>query len=273
MLIKVSEKPILSIDDGKMFGTLKGLILYENRLSFLYCRAEERYLYIPVEHAILNQDAVLLKKNYADTLLSTSSETAIYTQTGEKIGLLDSVELDDDFYVTAIKTQDTVIQKDSILSMGNIIVVDLKKDKVKPQLSAVTPQEKDQLGYINTELSLPQDAPAEDPSDSEEEEASSNHLTQEEPLEEVPEKPDEEACQEAAATEDAIESINTAFMVDDHISSDIDPRYHYLCGKKLLDGIEIAGTHYAIDTVIDAELIQFALDNNAIVKVIMNAED
>ncbi len=53
----------------------------------------------------------------------------------------------------------------------------------------------------------------------------------------------------------------------------IDAKYAYLCGKQLLEGIDIEDIFYDKGTIISAELIKQAIGNNVIIKLIVNAED
>jgi hypothetical protein len=53
----------------------------------------------------------------------------------------------------------------------------------------------------------------------------------------------------------------------------VDAKYSYLCGKKLLEDIDIEDMLYEKGTIINADLIKHAIGNNAIVKVIVSAEE
>lgn len=82
-------------------------------------------------------------------------------------------------------------------------------------------------------------------------------------------------AEKAAPFEGPIDSVveNIKEDTDEEFTIDIDPRYKHLCGKKLLADITILKETFQKDTLIDAALIQFAIINNAIVKVIMNTDD
>lgn len=258
LLIDVSERPIILKDTGKLFGTLKGFIFHGERLTFLYCKSQEKYVYIPVEEVILGQDAVILKTDYNETLISASVKPEIYTLDGKKIGTLSSIEFDDNFQIIGIKTEDQWISKDNIIHMDHIIVVESSKDKEEEDLfEEKTPddvnsdfQENHELEFINNDLSLP--------TNTEEMVDKSLNTTLEH-------ETSEGTITKAPSTENVTQQEEYA----DHI----DARYKYLLGKRLLDNITIATESFARDSIIDGKLIQFALDNNGIVKVIMNSEE
>jgi len=82
------------------------------------------------------------------------------------------------------------------------------------------------------------------------------------------------ATEEVAPIDEIVDSNDpTTEEQEDDFTIDIDPRYNHLCGKKLLADITIVKETFEKGTIIDAALIQFAIINNAIVKVIMNTDD
>ncbi|SDK19164.1 hypothetical protein [Natronincola ferrireducens] len=259
MLINVSEKPVIFIENGKFFGTLKGFIFNQNKLAFVYCKAQEKYVYIPIEQVVMGSDAVMLKNSYRESLLSVSSKPEIYTLQGEKIGEACGVEFDEDFQVAAIHTTDTRIEKDDILSMDHIIIINSKK--VSPTSASSSPGAypvENSLDLLNQELSLDND-----PMDTTEIPAEEH-----EGIETI-----QEVLEDTTVTEELQISQEVTSSIEVQIESSIDPRYNYLLGKELIEDILIADSTFSKGNIIDANLIQLAMDNNAIVKVIMNAED
>ncbi|WP_089281585.1 hypothetical protein [Anaerovirgula multivorans] len=270
--MNISEKPIFYMKSGKTFGILKGFVFHQSKLTFLYCKHQEKYVYIPIDQVVLGQDAVMLKSNYNETLLSASLKPEVYTLEGEKIGELSTIEFDASFQITAIKATDQWIKKSDIVYMDHIIIVqplenttneviNIEKE-IAPKISNAILQENSELAFINTDLSLAVDEPSI--------ENSSDILETEESVMEIVEV--EEVSEDEATKEEVIEKESISNH-DINRDSDVDPRYSYLLGKKLLENITVAGKAFNSDTIIDSHLVQLALDNNAIVKVIMSSED
>ena len=258
MLINVSEKPVFYKGNGKLFGTVKGFVLHQEKLTFLYCKSQGKYVYIPIEQVVLGQDAVMLSTDYDQTLLSTSTKPEVYTMDGKKIGILSSIEFDESFQVTALKTEHQWIKKEDIVYMDHIIITKpieiktseelfLKKKKYSNQTDSNI-KENNELNFINNDLSLS-----------------------------IKKEAINESANIQTNNEDLVDTTETISATDkttkEEIDCTVDPRYKYLLGKKLLKDITIASQSFNKDVIIDDNLIQFALDNNAIVQVIMNSED
>lgn len=266
------------MESGKNFGILKGFVFHQSKLTFLYCKHQEKYVYIPIDQVVLGQDAVMLKNNYNETLLSASFKPEVYTLEGKKIGELSTIEFDENFQIAAIKATDQWIKKNDIVYMDHIIivqplentaneVVNMEKE-VAPKISHAILQEDSELTFINTDLSLAIDEPSiKDSSDILETEESIMEIEEVEKIEETTEVAKDEVTKEESIEKESISSH------DINRDSGIDPRYSYLLEKKLLENITIAGKTFNSGTIIDSQLVQFALDNNAIVKVIMSSED
>ncbi|ABR49656.1 hypothetical protein Amet_3530 [Alkaliphilus metalliredigens QYMF] len=278
MIIKISEKPVISIDTGKSLGSLKGFIYKNNKVTFLYCQFSDHYVYIPIQDAYIGPDTIMLKVTEDINMLYTDAATKIYTTAGKEVGTLTSIEMDDLFHITGIMVDDLFIEIDKILHMENIIIV--ATDKIDTEHTVLVPinttvptevnensadeVEAEQRDLINQELSL-DPSPSSTPTPIQEIE---DHLvTNTAPVGDVE--------QDETDTLDVldIQDVQGVQDVQDELAIEIDPRYHYLVGKKLLEEITILKETYKKDTLIDVALIQFAIDSNAIVKVIMNTED
>ena len=276
MEINISEKPVISIDTGKALGTLKGLIYKNKKVTFLYCKFSDKYVYIPIKDAYIGSDAIMLKDTEDLDMLHTDAPTKVYTENGEEIGTLTSIEMDDSFHITGIIVDNTFIEINNILHMENIIIIETDKidieDPVTISIStdlntdtmyeSVEDDKKQQIDLSDHDLSI------EEPDYMHQ---LSNHSTEEtETVEDISEIETESNDTEKGL---AVEGEITSKSKEEELTIEIDERYNHLCGKKLLENITILKETYTKGTTIDAALIQFAINNNAIVKVIMNTED
>lgn len=260
------------MENGKTFGTLKGYVFHQSKLTFLYCKHQEKYVYIPIEKVVLGQDAIMLKTNYSETLLSASIKPEVYTLEGKKIGELSTIEFNECFEIAAINTGDQWIKKSDIVYMDHIVIVQSVDSKTEealklaeqdsPKISREVLQEDSELALINSDLSLPVE-------DENIKDASVIEGSEEATIDIVEEIPDT-----VSPVEEEVVVENEPILNDEtHRDSDVDPRYSYLLGKRLLGSINVAEETFNRGVIIDSYLVQLALDNNAIVKVIMNSED
>ncbi len=250
LIVKLSEKPIISMNTGKTLGALKGLVYKSNIVTFLYCKFTNKYVYIPVKNAYIGQDAIMVEWVEDMDMFQTDKATKVYNTNGKEVGTATSIEMDDSFNITGIIVDHLFIEIDKILHMEDIIIVEIdkleKKHTVPTSVNQITPieidstptQEEEQTNIINNELNLKTNSTS---------------------IQQINENP----------IEDEIITVD----IEDNLTIEIDSRYNYLMGKKLLEDIEIAKETYKKDTLIDAALIEFAICNNGIVKVIMNTED
>jgi len=263
LIIKVSEKPVISINTGKALGTLKGFIYKNNKVTFLYCEFSNKYLYIPITDVYIGSDAVMLKSTEDIHIFHTDATTKVYTENGDEIGTVTSIQINDSFNITGILVDDEFIEIDKILHMENVIIVAVnKQDTEIPTIASVHedlyPDTKDTFIIQDEDTEL-----------ADHEQIIEAGLTSIQQLNN-PIGENIEDLEETNASEINPQNIHKQ---DHPLDIEIDERYKYLHGKKLLEDITIAKKVYPKDTLIDPYLIQFAINNNSILKVIMNTED
>ncbi|AKL94757.1 hypothetical protein CACET_c12920 [Clostridium aceticum] len=231
MVIKITEKPVISIATGKVLGALKGLIYKDNKVTSLYCEFEDSYFYIPIENAYIGSDAVMLKVTKDIKMFHTEVAKKVYTENGAEVGTVTSIEMNDFFDITGIIVNNLFIEIDKILCMENTIIVKMEKKDMEDSILESTNK------IVDTDIK------------------------------DVSDNQDTEIAE--ALSEGEIDAKD----IGEDMTIEIDQRYNHLCGKKLLEDITIIKETYEKGTLIDAPLIQFAITNNAIVKLIMNTED
>lgn len=254
MIIKLLEQPIISMYEAEVAGTVDGAIIKGSKVSYIYHRNMEKHFVIPVEKAIFGSDAVMIRDMTAMTLAldngnSLKSLLDIYNVDGKYLGYLSGIEVDDEFTVSYICTGEYRIKMSKLMNYGSIIIVDIEEAELEKIEAEVPETEKD--------------------SASEEEAAVSMEIGPDI-------KWNDENCQ---PEEDSIEGselsvVRTVHQAEEKIDiPGVDAKYTYLCGKQLLEDIDIGETSYEKGTIIDAEMIRQGIENNAIVKIIVNAED
>lgn len=284
MVIKISERPVISVETGKALGTFKGLIYKNSKVTFLYCKLSDKYVYIPIKDVHMGPDAIMLKATEDICMLHTNIATKVYTEDGEEIGTVTSIEIDDLFHITGIVVDDLFIEKDKILHMENVIILKANEKAKDSSVLISYTDEKDEspnqckdTQLVNHKLAIEDgiasikqlSTPIEDNID-DLNEISDDSIESLEASAELNDQYNENTY----TIEDSSESeINTQDNKDEDLYIEIDDRYKYLIGKSLLEDITIARETYSTGTQIDAALIQFAINNNSILKIIMNTED
>jgi len=304
LIIKLLEQPIIAINEASIAGTVDGVIIKDSRVSCIYHRNMENHFAIPVENAIIGSDAVMIQDMADMTLTSQNvrplnSMLDVYNLSGKYLGCLQGIEVDDEFVVQYIHTENYRIEMKKAVNYESVIVVDIEEAEIeqaaKETCSYKEPEEPEaKLPEVLEEDLAEAEVPEvleEDPAETEVPEVSEEDLAEDEALEE-----DNVNEEEAAITMDIGPDIkwndeNCQPEVKNTESSEftvvrtlhhneekegfpgVDAKYAYLCGKQLLDGIEIEDTFYDKGTIIDPDLIKYAIGNNAIVKVIVNAEE
>lgn len=266
MIIKLLEQPIIAIHEAEIAGTVDGVIIKGNKVSCIYHRNMENHFAIPVENAIIGSDAVMIQDVTAMTLASQNvkslkSMLEVYNIGGKHLGCLQAIEVDDQFVVRYIFTEDYKIEMSRAVNFESVLVVDM---------------EEAELERAEAEVQLISGTEAEEePVDAGKESASSEEAAV--TMEIGPEiKWDEENRQHK---EKGPESSELSLVRAIHQSEEkdtipgVDAKYAYLCGKQLLEGIDIEDVYYDKGTIISADLIKHAIGSNAIVKVIVNAEE
>lgn len=249
MIIKLLEQPIISMYEAEIAGTVDGVIIKGSKVSCIYHRNMEKHFTIPVEKAIIGRDAVMIRDMTAMTLAlnngnSLKSLLDIYNVDGKYLGYLSGIEVDDEFTVRYICTENYRIEMSKLVNYGSIIIVDIEEAELEKE-------------------------EAEEDSASEGETAVSMEIGPEVQW-------NDENCQPEEDKEEGPELNVVRTVHQDEEKTNIpgiDAKYLYLCGKQLLEDIDIEEVYYEKGTIIDAEMIRRGIENNAIVKIIVNAEE
>lgn len=275
MLIKLLEKhPIIASSEAKMIGMVKGVILEENRLVSILSSIEvergshlntykndiDRYIEIPVENLIIGSDAFMIEESTVANVHFAHGQTikigtSLYTCTGEHVGRVTAIDIDTDYTLQSIHTDDSYVGVGNIIKIGDVIIVDpeIMEENLNIDLEdsevflTVTNEEKEKdvreeiaAGRINIEL-------------------------------------DEEEIVDTVEPEytGLVNPVDEEYQEKEwgNGAEVIYSRYRYLLGKRLINQIVVADRSYPKDCVIDAKLIEDAINKNCILSVIMNAED
>lgn len=266
MIIKLLGQPIIAIHEAEIAGTVDGVIINGNKVSSIYYRNMENHFAIPVENAIIGSDAVMIRDVTAMTLASQNvkalkSMLDVYNISGKHLGCLREIEVDDQLVIRFICTEDYRIEMSKTVNYESVIVVDVEEAELEKVEAAIQETVVEVLA--------------------EETEASEGAVTSEAEaavsMEIGPEiKWNDENHQ---LKEKSLESSELSVVRPIHQNDEkgvipgVDAKYAYLCGKQLLEGIDIEDTLYEKGTIISADLIKHAIGNNVIIKVIVNAED
>jgi hypothetical protein len=265
LIIKLLGQPIIAMNEAEIAGTVDGVIIKDNKVSGIYHRNMENHFTIPVESAIIGSDAIIIQD--VTSMIMASQEVKslrslldVYNISGKHLGCLHEIEVDEQLAVLYICTEYYRIEMSKTVNYGSVIVVDFEEAEIEKAEAAI--QE------TGSETLVEDDASEED--DTLEAEAAVS-------MEIGPEiKWNDESHRQK---EKSLESSELSLVRSIHQSEDkdvipgVDTKYAYLCGKQLLEGIDIEDTFYDKGTIISAELIKHAIGNNVIVKVIVNAED
>lgn len=261
------------MDTGKIIGVLKGFVLQNNKVSFLYCNSINKYFYIPIANATIGSDAIMLKDSEDLNILHTDAETKVYSIDGKEIGTVTSFEMDETFHIMGLVVEDLFIEINKVLHMENVIIVDMTETNIENSTDVVEEDVDAIYSPMESPITIDEKHTLSHEDDIHEE---ANLINHELNLETQPTSIDSSSEEEENNYEDTQEvskSDTDSIGCDDPLDIEIDPRYHHLCGKKLLEDIVIAKETYEEGTTVDAALVQFAIDNNAIIKIIMNTEE
>lgn len=285
MIIKLLEQPIIAIHEAEIAGTVDGVVIKGNKISCIYHRNMENHFAIPVENAIIGSDAVMIQDVTAMTPASQNTKSLksmvdVYNISGKHLGCLHGIETDDELVVQYIYTEDYRIEISKIVNYESVIVVDAEE----AELEASSPEHF--FGCCQ-----------EDEVECLEEEAADRQVEDKKAEAVISENVEEDLAEEEAAISMEI-GPEIKWNDDNHQRSEknpanselsvvraihqneemadipgVDSKYAYLYGKQLLEDIDIEDTFYEKGTIISADMIKHAIMNNAIVKLIVNAED
>jgi hypothetical protein len=249
LIIKLLEQPIIAVNEAEIAGTVDGVVIKGNKVTCLYHENMDNRFTIPVDKVIIGADAVMIQDISAMSLAPKNTKPMralldVFNTVGNNLGCLHKLEVDDDYTVRYIYTEEYKIDISRVISYDGVVVADLDAKAAEKQ----GPHENNA----------------------------------EEPVQEVmmDMEPDIKWNEENVPAEETVREssdlgvIRTIFPAEEKPDpQEVDSKYAYLCGKKLLEDIEIEETLYEKGTVIAASLIKHAIANNAIVTVIVNAEE
>ncbi len=283
MIIKLLEQPIIAIHEAEIAGTVDGVVIKGNKVSGIYHRNMENTFAIPVENAIIGRDAVMIQDMTAMTLISQNvkalkSMLDVYSISGKHLGCLQGIEVDDELVVRYIYTENYRIEMLKAVNFESVIVIDAEEAELEASdpehfFGCSSEAEAECLGEETAEQYLEAETAEALISETAEEEAEEAAITME-----IGPKIKWEADRYQPEEE---EPVNSELSVVRNVHQSegkfdipgVDAKYAYLCGKQLLEDIDIEDILYEKGTTISADLIRHAIGNNAIVKVIVSAED
>lgn len=275
MIIKLLEQPIIAIHEAEIAGTVDGVVIKGNKVSCIYHRNMENHFTIPVESAIIGNDAVMIQDVSAMTLASQNvkplkSMLDVYNINGKHLGCLQGIEVDDELAVRYIYTEGYRIEMEKAVNYESVIVVDAEE----AELEASDPEhffgcsEETEVEEVEAVISgTSEEDPTEEKDGVAEEEADIS-------MEIGPDIKWNEDNHQSEEKNSDLSVVRAIYQSEEEADiPGVDAKYAYLCGKQLLEDIDIEDMIYEKGTIINADLIKHAIGNNAIVKVIVNAED
>lgn len=268
MIIKLLEQPIIALHEAEVVGTVDGVVIKGKEVSHIFHRNMENQFAIPLQNVIIGTDAVMIQEVSALTMASKSikplsSMLDVYNMNGRYLGSLTGVEVDKNYYIRYIYTDEYKIEISKAVNYDTVLIVDAEESELlpndiiqplKPGYEADMVKLKEEVeSSIDCNVVIPLKPVATEAAEAQ------NQMGEGAEAAEAAEENDGNELQDSSGNTEAI--------------SGVDPKYAYLCGKELLESIEINGSFYEKGMLIDANLIRNAIDNNAIVTVIVNAED
>lgn len=268
MIIKLLEQPIIAIHEAEIAGTVDGVIIKGSRVKYIYHGDMDNHFVIPVERAIIGSDAVMIPDLALIVMASKNvkplrSMINVYNLKGKYLGYLQGIEIDDQFVVRYIYTEEYRIEMSKAVSYDSVFIVDIEEadlEAIDENQDFLTDPEDDEAESART--------PGENSEESAEA-AISMEIGPEIKWEAEDYKPEEKSPESSELS--LIKPVN--HEEEKKEIPGVDAKYAYLCGKQLLESIDIEDTFYEKGTIIDADLIKHAIGSNAIVKVIVNAEE
>lgn len=252
MIINLLKQPIIAINEAEIAGTVDGIVIKGNKVSSIYCENMENQFAISADNVIFGADAVMIQDmtalNPASRYLKPlRSMLDVYDINGRHLGQLGSVEVDEEFVVRYIHTDKFRLDISKLVSYESVIIADVEEHEIEILEDPASKNEEDKAAGAEVSIDI-------DPDISWNEENT-------QPVEKVHEGSD-------------LSVVRTMHQTDEKPDTrGVDAKYAYLCGKQLLEGIGIEDNFYEKGTVIDVNLIKHAISSNAIVKVIVNAEE
>jgi len=260
LIIKLLRQPIIAINEAEIAGTVDGVLIKGNKVSSIYYENMESQFAVSVDSLIFGADAVMVQDMTVLNLVSRyekplRSMLDVYNISGRHLGHLEGVEVDEEFGVRYIYTNRFKFDISKLVSFDSVIIADVEEHETENVDNTASIEEEKTAAEAETEaeaeaevsMDIGPDINWNDENAQPAEKArEGSELSVVRPMHQPEEKPD---------------------------TRGVDAKYAYLCGKMLLESIEIEDILYENGTMIDANLIKHAIANNAIVKVIVNAEE
>jgi sporulation protein YlmC with PRC-barrel domain len=242
------KQPIIAINEAEIVGTVDGVVIKGNKVSCIYSENMENQFTIPVENVIIGADAVMIMDMAAVNMASMyvkpiRSMLDIYNTSGSRLGYLQEIEVDEKLNILYISSERSKFDVSKMMSYESVIIVDM--EVAKTEKVEVIASEDEAAAEVSMDIGP-------------------DINWNDENVQSV------EKAHEGSDLSVVRAMHQTEEKVDTH---GVDEKYAYLCGKKLLEGIDIEDIFYEKGTIIDANLIKHAIGNNTIVKVIVNAEE
>lgn len=271
MLLRVDELPII-IESRGVVGKLEGFVYEGLSIVALYCKIDMINYHIPINEVIIGKDAIILKDSYGLKYLNINSLKYVYDISGEKIGTLQQIELDEEYKISSIIVDDTKILAEHLVAIDPTIVINLNLKAIEVDIEEE--EEVVDLDVVETEQTFEEDEKLE--SEVEEDNSVQDSIV-------VSLKSNNEIIDTEADVQVDDES-NTLHINEDHCifnapietlntNNGIISKYEYLNNKKLEESITINQEKFIKGHIIDYSLIEKAIYSNEIVKLVMAAEE
>lgn len=141
LLSEIISKPVLNLYSGKIEGTVKDAIFDSafKKIQFLKIFDDEEEEYLLATNKIYNVgSSSLVIKNSEALLLETEGgkennpiNFEIFSSSGDNLGVLIDIELENNFEVKNLITQDSTIPQSNIVNISKIIIVNNTGKKIK----------------------------------------------------------------------------------------------------------------------------------------------
>lgn len=141
-LSEIISKPILNIYSGKIEGIISDAIMDKTLKKItkfkLFDEDEEEYYLETQKIYSMGKNMCVIKNSEPLNLVLTQSflennpiNKKIYSTTGEEIGRITDVEVNEKFEITLLKTEKLSIKPNNILNISENIIVNLENKKIK----------------------------------------------------------------------------------------------------------------------------------------------
>ncbi|TCQ04164.1 PRC-barrel domain protein [Serpentinicella alkaliphila] len=272
-MLRVDELPII-IESRGVVGKLEGFVYEGLSIVALYCKIDMINYHIPINEVIIGKDSIILKDSYGLKYLNVNNLKYVYDISGEKIGTLQQIELDEEYNISSIIVDDTKILAEHLVAIDPTIVINLNLNKQAIEVDIVEEKEEVDSDVVEIEQTFEEDKKLE--LEVEEDISVQDAIV-------VSLKSNDEIIDTEGDVQVDDES-NTLYINEDHCifnspietimtSNGIISKYEYLNNKKLEEPITINRENYIKGHIIDYLLIEKAIYSNEIVKLVMAAEE